>query len=68
MCCCCHHHHHHSRHHQSHHHGEPCGCGSHGELREEARHEHAQKLRQVLEELQAKVQAVEERIAALEEA
>ena len=65
MCCCCHQHH--NRHHRAHHHGEACGCGSHNEPCDETGHEKAQELKQVLEHLQTKVQAVEERIAALEE-
>ena len=66
MCCCCHQHHH-NPHHQAHHHSQTCGCGSHSKPCDESGHEKAPKLKQVLEHLQTKVQAVEERIAALEE-
>ena len=66
MCCC--HQRHHSRHLECHHHSEPRGCGSHTMSCDEAGHQDAQKARQVLEHLQTRVQAVEERLATLEEA
>jgi hypothetical protein len=63
-CCCCRHHHGHGR---GHHRGEACGSGSHGESCEETVHKGAGELKEVLEHLRARLQAVEERIAALEE-
>jgi hypothetical protein len=65
MCCC---HQHHNPHHRGHHHGEACGCGSHNRSCGETGHRDAHELVQVLESLQARVQAVEEQLAALEEA
>jgi hypothetical protein len=65
MCCC-----HPGRGHSSQrlHAGRSCGCGSHGEPCDKTGHAEARTLHRAVQDLQARVQAVEEQLAAEHEA
>ena len=64
MCCCNQHHGHYARGHHSH---GLCGCSSHRQACGEKGHSET-NFHQVLQDLQARVQAVEEQLASEQEA